>query len=225
MRPAKHLTFLGALFVASSAAATETPGFFDVSETSASGIVHNRLSFQCQTLSRGQIECTMAQAFLREPTNVGEGKKASATALLRLCREKIEDPRPPASRQEIDFASALKAACLTRDIDGIRSVFSKYVDEVEAQTCDLLTVSFRHVFSRVDENTWTRYEADNSCHTGLTGTIWRKPGETGWSYTEAVTLIGPSVSRSTCATGPHSSEWTWQKAVTPYETKCRYLRW
>jgi hypothetical protein len=167
----------------------------------------------------------VAQAVLDEPAPTGERYKPSATELLRACREKVGGPQAGDPRHEIEFAAALKAACLTRKIDDLRAAFTKYIDEVEAQTCRLSTVSIRHVFSRVDENTWTRNDADNMCHTALAGAIWRKPGEKGWNYTEAVTLIGPSVNRSTCASRPHSSEWTWRKAVTSYETKCRYLQW
>jgi len=207
--------------------ATDVPWQFNVSEVSKDGhVVHNRLSFNCVpgvSSVPKQIDCVIVQQNLQEPTPPSRGDQDKAISemgdVLKVCSENFGQAKGGEPRHETEFRAKIQNACKAKDraaaIDAIRAVA-----EVESQTCKLFSVVLRKTFTEVDKDTWISKEDPGICdNIKVTSTLRRN--RDFWNYSE-VEVATPS-KNSLCHGISGTTHFTWDKAVTAYDLKCRYV--
>lgn len=195
-----------------------------------------------------EIDCVMVQQDLQEPSPLpskeewdkqfAEMSEDEATKeAIKVCQEldqlTKDEPRQNGHRtkdelrQEAEYREKLATPCRKKDHAAIVAVLSDMLRkqaERESQTCKMTTIPRRLTFAHVKKGVWVHLpDAYRLCkNVKVTGTLRRdahNPDE--WNYTE-VTVAAPSKT-SFCHAETGTVEFTWRKAFTPQELKCRYL--
>ena len=209
------------------------PYLFNVSEVSKDGhVLHNRLSFNCEPVAPKTIECVVVQQDLTDPTPLPKEEQEKAIAkviagmgdLLTVCKEDIGQPQAGEPRTDTEYRAKLKSACQAKDRIAVAGAI-RYMADIEGQTCKLTTVVTRHTFSEIKKDTWISKDPPGGCdNITLTGTLRRDPrGHSFWNYTETVEAKPSAIAPTVCHAVSETTQFTWRKAVTAYDLKCRYV--
>ena len=225
------VVFICASTPSPSQGAEDVPSIFNLSEVSNDGrIIHNRVTFDCTPESRHSVSCLLIQQDIREPTPPSKDEIDKMIAQLGDPLDMCKQLTAPLGRGEPNherlFMERARNACAKKDRTELVAAFRDRA-EIEGQTCTLLTFVQKHTFEKINNDTWISYpDHQGICdNVSVTRTLRRDPKfHSGWNYTES-TVAGPppAVAPTVCKASSETVSFTWRKAVTAYETTCRYL--
>lgn len=228
MKP--RVVLLLCLLSAKARAANDVPASFNVGEVSKDGhIIHNRLTFDCHSSSPKEIDCVIVQQDLQEPKTPSKEDIDHAISeigdVLKMCHESLSRFKIGEPKHETEFRENVKTACREKDRAALTGLIRSRF-ELDGQTCKLMSIVFHYTFMKATNDKWISVPDQGICpNFAVTRTILRDPrSRSNWNYTEVTTAKpAPAATALLCNATSGTAEFTWSKAFTAYELKCRYV--